>query len=79
MHKAVRIGLRLKGDNKSVYVETLTIGQDFDILLIRTLDKVLRKNKIDRLSVKSVEISGKLSPYALSSMVVKAVASALKV
>ncbi|OGN03575.1 MAG: hypothetical protein A2655_04765 [Candidatus Yanofskybacteria bacterium RIFCSPHIGHO2_01_FULL_43_42] len=57
----------------------LTIGQDFDIVLIRTLDKILRSNKIERLSLKSVEISGKMASSALSGMILRSVAKALEV
>lgn len=55
----------------------LTVSQDFDILLIRAIDKILCKNKISRLSLKSVEISGKIEPGALSGMVLQSAAKAL--
>lgn len=90
MHKAVRIEFCIdspdilkielrNGNNKLFYVETLTIGQGFDIMLIRTLDKMFRRNKIDRLSLKSVEIRGEMPPNALSSMILQTVARTLAI
>lgn len=55
----------------------LTAGQDFDILLIRTLDKIFQKNKIVKLSLKSVKIRGETEPQALSGMILRSVAKAL--
>lgn len=57
----------------------LTVGQDLDIMLIRTIDKILFKNKIGRLSLKKVEISGKMDPHALSGMILGSVAKALTI
>ena len=71
-------------DNKKmIYDGTLTVSQDFDIVLIRALDKIFRKNKIDRLSLKSVEIGGKMaqgihaSDSRISVMILKTVIRAL--
>ena len=57
----------------------LTVGQDFDILLIDALDKIFSRNKIGRLSLKSVEISGEIEPNRVASMILSSIASALKV
>lgn len=57
----------------------LTMGQSFDMMLIRTLDKILRKNRIERLSLKIVKIRGKMRPEAVSSMILKTVIKALMV
>ena len=70
------LNVRVLKGKKPVYGRILTIGQDFDIVLIRTLDKILRKNRIERLSLKSVEISGEMNPHALSGMILKSVAKA---
>ena len=70
--------IKVLDHRKMIYEETLTIGQDFDIVLIRALDKILRKNKIDRLSLKSVETSGKIELGALSGMILRTTAQALK-
>lgn len=65
-------------NNKLIINETyLTIGQGFDIMLIKTLDKILNENKMDRLSLKSVQISGKIDHHALSSMMLRATVAAL--
>lgn len=48
--------------------EYLTKSQDFDILLLKTLDIILSRNKIDRCAVKEVEITGSGQPQALSTM-----------
>ncbi len=84
MYKAVRVRFYVDGtdcltielrkmNNRLAYVETLTIGQDFDILLIRVLDKIFRRNRIERLSLKTVEIGGKMAPGALSGMILRSV------
>ena len=57
----------------------LTISQGFDTMLIRTLDKIFRKNRIDRLSLKSVEIRGEMAPNALSGMILQTVARTLTI
>lgn len=71
--------IHLKHGSKPINETYLTPGQDFDILLIKTLDKIISENKIDRLSLKSVEISGKMSPEAVSSMILQTVAKALAI
>lgn len=68
--------IQLKKGKKVIDKEHLTTGQPFDIMLIRALDKILRKNKIGRLSLKSVEISGKTDPKAAFSMILRTVARA---
>ena len=57
--------------------ESLTLSQGLDILLIETIDKILGRNRIDRLSLKSLEIRGKLRLGTMSSMVIETVRSAL--
>lgn len=85
--------IQLKHKSKLIDKTHLTVSQSFDIILIRTLDKILRKNKIERLSLKSVrgegpaqgrvyvEISGKMASEqhvsSVSSMILKTVAMAL--
>ena len=73
-----KLTILLTNCGKLISKTTLTIGQDFDIVLIRALDKILRKNKIDRLSLKSVETSGKIELGALSGMILRTTAQALK-
>ena len=45
---------RLRKGGKVVADTHLTISQDFDIMLIMALDKLIRSNRIGRLSLKSV-------------------------
>ena len=63
----------LKMGQKLVDQKSLTIGQDFDTLLITTIDKLVTENRIDRLSLKSLDISSKTGPGTVSSMVIKTV------
>lgn len=64
--------------NKHLINKTnLTVGQDFDIVLIRTLDKILHKNIIGKLSLKSVQISGEMINGVISSMILKTTTEAL--
>ncbi|OGN00321.1 MAG: hypothetical protein A2651_00215 [Candidatus Yanofskybacteria bacterium RIFCSPHIGHO2_01_FULL_42_12] len=71
------VKIRLKKGNKVVADTHLTVGQGFDILLIRTLDKALHKNKIGGLSLKSVEIEGEIEAGSLAGMLLISVAKAL--
>lgn len=73
--KILRIIVQEK--NKVIDDTHLTVGQGLDIMLIRALDKILCKNKIEKLSFKNVEISGKIEPNALSGMMLQTVAKAL--
>ncbi len=57
--------------------ESLTIGQEFDTLLIRVIDKLLEENRMDRLSLKTLEIQGNLKPGTVSSMILNTLISAL--
>jgi len=67
-------------ENKHVIDKThLTISPHFDILLIKALDKILSRNKIIKLSLKNIEIRGKMKPAAVYSMVLQTVYKALRV
>lgn len=70
--------MSLKLGNKVTDQEDLTIGHNLDTLLIRSIDKILSRNTIDRLSLKSLEILGKIEPEAVSGMIIKTVKSGLE-
>ena len=72
------IKLNLLAGKKSIDHGDLTISQDLDTLLIVTIDKLLAKNRIDRLSLKRLEIQGKMRLGAVSSMIIKTVKSGLE-
>lgn len=59
------INIQLKEGGRVIDETDLTISQDLDNMLIRTIDKVLSRNKIERLSVKTAEILGKMEDEAL--------------
>ena len=71
--------LQLKAGNKVLGNDYLTPSQDFDTMLIVAIDRLLTKNKIDRLSLKSFKILGKTRPGAVSSMLIKTVKIALEI
>lgn len=73
------VEIQLIKGKKVINKTYLTMGQSFDILLIRSLDKFFNKNKIDRLSLKSVETSGEMRSGAMSSMILKTVVKALTI
>ena len=77
-HKEV-IHVRLKRGRVIADELSLTISQDFDTLLIVTIDKLVERNRIDRLRIKSLDIPGKLRPGAVSSLILQTVKIALKV
>ncbi|MEK7138788.1 MAG: hypothetical protein AAB799_01255 [Patescibacteria group bacterium] len=67
--------LRVKG--KTVSEGNLTIDRDLDIMLITTLDRILSKHRIGRLSLKRVEIRGKMPLNGVSGMVMEGTVKAL--
>ena len=73
------ISIELRKGSELIDSEDLTISQGFDTLLISVLDKLLSRNNIDRLSLKSLEIQGDLREEAVSAMILKTAKSALGV
>lgn len=69
--------VQLQEGRRAIDEDNLTISQGFDSMLISALDKLLHRNRIGRLSLKSVEIRGKVEPGRLSGMILTSVASAL--
>lgn len=70
--------IQLKKGSRIIDKTHLTAGQYFDIVLIRTLDKIICKHKINKLSLKSVKISGKIAPNAMFGMILQTTTRALK-
>ena len=64
---------------KVVDREDLTISPNLDTLLISTIDKILVRNNIDRLSLITLEIQGELRDEAVSDMILRTVVSAFKI
>lgn len=73
------VTLELKQGSRTLGREDLTISRNLDKLLITSIDKLANKNKIDRLSLKTLEIRGNLKVGAVSGMVMKAIKAALRV
>ena len=73
-----KISIHLKKGGAVVDEELLTISQEFDTLLIGAIDKLLERNRMDRLSLKSIEIQGKVELGAVSSMVLKTFKNAIE-
>ena len=73
------VEIKLIKNKRLIDKTNLTVGQDFDTVLIRALDKILHKNIIEKLSLKSVQISGEMTVGALSSMILKTTAEALTI
>ena len=71
------IEILLIKNKRSVNKTRLTVGQDFDIVLIGVLDKILHRNRIEKSSLKSVQISGKMTTGAISGMILKTITEAL--
>jgi len=57
----------------------LTISRNLDTLLIGSIDNLVTKNKIDRLSLKTMKILGNMRPGAVFSMIVKTIVNGLGV
>lgn len=71
--------LQLKNGRRTLDELHLTVSQGFDSMLITAIDKLLIRNRIDRLSLKSLEIQGEIRPEAVSSMIIRALKSAIEV
>ena len=69
--------IQLKEGNRVVDHEYLTIGQDFDNMLIATIDNMIVRNRIDRLSLKALEIRGYMKLGSVSSMILGTIMSGL--
>lgn len=70
--------VEIRIEHRTLDKETLTIGRNFDRLLLTSIDKLLKKNKIERLSLKTSKIRGKIDKKAVSGMIIGAVFSALR-
>ena len=71
------IEIMLIKNKRSVSKGHLTAGQDFDIVLIGALDKILHRNRIEKSSLKSVQISGKMTVGGISGMILKTITEVL--
>lgn len=74
-----RARLDLKKGRATIDSKSLTISQGFDKLLIVSIDKLAARNKIDRLSIKSLKIQGFLKDGAVSSMILRSISAGLKI
>lgn len=72
------VGMLIIKGKKPVDCEDLTLNRDSDILFITALDKLLVRNKINRLSLKTLIIRGKMDNQALWGIILGAVLTALK-
>lgn len=73
------VRIQIKESLRLIDEEDLTLDQDFDSMLIKVLDRLFSSNKIERLSLKSVKISGKIKSKALWGMILGATKGALEV
>jgi len=71
--------IQLKNGRNVLSTLNLTINQNLDTLLIRAIDNLIAKNRIDRLSLKALEIRGNMRFGAVSSMVLRTIQSGLKI
>ena len=72
------LNIELKNGAKIVDRELLTIAPGFDSILIGSIDKLLSRNRIERLSLKKVEIAGEIDEKSVSGMIIRTVAQALR-
>ena len=72
------IEIKLKKGKGVVDHESLTLNQNLDNMLITAIDKLLAKNRIDRLSLETLEIQGKMRPEAVLSMIIRTAKSAIE-
>ncbi len=73
------IEIQLIKNKHIIDVAHLTISRNLDTLLIRAIDKVLSRNRIDRLSLIILEIPTKLKDEAVSNMIIRTTKAGLEV
>lgn len=71
--------IQLKARRRVIDYEPLTISQNLDNMLIVAIDKLLARNRMNRLSLKSFKILGKIRPEAVSGMIIKTIKTALEI
>lgn len=71
------VELELLAEGILVDKVSLSVGPDFDDLLIGGIDKILRKNKMDIASLKIVKVAGKERFYSTAYKIAQAVVSSL--
>ena len=69
--------LMLIKEGKVIDSAKVMVTEHLDSMLIKTLDKLLQKNRIKTLSLKTLYLSGKTSESSLSNSVFKAIKAAL--
>ncbi|OGM95935.1 MAG: hypothetical protein A3B86_00785 [Candidatus Yanofskybacteria bacterium RIFCSPHIGHO2_02_FULL_38_22b] len=71
--------IQLKHGNSTVDEVHLTISQGFDNMLITAIDRLIIKNKISKLSLKSFKVLGKIRSESVSGMTIKTILIALEI
>lgn len=75
----VDIQLYLKSGRGIIDHEDLTISRNLDTLLIRAIDKILSRNRIGKLYLRTLEIPAKLKDGAVSNMIIRTIKAGLEV
>jgi len=70
--------IHLEGKGGKAGAESLTISQEFDKLLISSIDKIWIRNTMDRLSLKALKIEGKINKKAVFGIILGAVNAGLE-
>jgi hypothetical protein len=61
----------LKKGAKVLDRESLTVLRGFDNISLGSIDKLLARNKIDKTTLKNIEIAGKIDEKSISGMIIK--------
>lgn len=69
----------LKRGNKVIDQESLTISQGFDNMLIVAIDKILSRNRMVKLSLRTLVLPAKLKDGAVSTMILGTTKAGLEV
>ncbi len=72
------IALELKQDRKLIDILDFSFKADLDTVLIDTVDKFLKKNRINLLSLNRITIAGDIDKHSSAYTVVKTWISAVK-
>lgn len=76
--KRGEIVLKLLGDKKLIDTLTFNFEANLDSVLIAAVDKVLKENRIDTLSLKTVRIEGEVDKNSLAYKIAQTFIEAIK-
>jgi len=73
------VEVELSRDGKVLDMLIIPLDFGFDTVLVTSIDKLLKKNRILRVSLSSINVEGLEDDSSMSSLVIRTVVEALKI